>query len=60
MKRALALLAALTLVALPVAAQQPAPPKGSVVVGVWASDGVGLTLVDSVVIPPVCLPSDVS
>ncbi len=59
-RRLAAILAALLLVALPVAAQAPAPPKGSVVVGVWGSDGSQLVLLDSVVVPPVCLPEAIS
>lgn len=56
-----AILAALLLVALPAAAQTPAPPKGSVVVGVWGSTGAELVLLDSVVVPPACpLPEGVS
>ena len=61
MRRALALLGALLLVALPAAAQAPAPPRGSVVVGVWGSSGTELVLLDSVVVPPACpLPEDVT
>lgn len=56
MRKALAILAALLLVALPVAAQAPAPTKGSVVVGVFGSTGEGLVLIDSVVVPPMCVP----
>lgn len=65
MRKALAILAALLLVAaLPVAAQTPAPapPAGTVIVLVGQSDGTGYVPVAApIVIPPMCpLPEDVS
>lgn len=64
MRRALPMLAALLLVALPVAAQTPAPriPTGTIGVFVQRWDGTRLEVVgEPIIVPPMCpLPGGVS